>query len=141
MIDSVKQWLFAWERAIGARDFDAGRALFEHGASGFGTVTERTGTLQDLVERQWRVVWPRTHGFAFDRDAIDIRLSSDGGMAVAYARWTSAGTEANGSPRARAGRCTVVLMRASAEAPWLCVHTHFSMWPQSGDPVLVAAAE
>ncbi len=137
MRDSVKDWLIAWERAICARDFRAGRALFDEGASGFGTVTERTHSLDDLVNRQWSVVWPRTDGFAFDLRELEIRVSPDGLMALAHAPWTSRGMDAHGAPRPRTGRCTVVLTRAADTAPWRCVHTHFSMWPQAADAALI----
>ncbi|MBY0564060.1 MAG: nuclear transport factor 2 family protein [Hyphomonadaceae bacterium] len=135
-METVREWLQAWERAIRTRDFDAGRALFDEAASGFGTVTERTHNLEDLVKRQWMVVWPRTSDFSFDPTDIDIRISKCGGMAIAHARWMSRGVDAGGE-RPRAGRCTVALLRDAVDSPWRCIHTHFSMWPASGDVQLL----
>lgn len=136
----VRQWLSEWERAIRDRDFEAGKALFDVAASGFGTVTERTHSLGELVERQWREVWPRTRGFAFDPRDLEISVSRDGTMALAHSRWTSEGLPAEGEARARSGRCTIVLARPGADRPWRCIHTHFSMWPQSRDEKLIESS-
>jgi ketosteroid isomerase-like protein len=137
---SVKDWLSRWERAIQEQDFESGAELFHEQASGFGTVTERTTSRADLIERQWRMVWPRTRGFSFDPDSVVIQVSPDAAMALAHASWTSAGVDEKGAPRARSGRCTVVLTRTAADAPWRCVHTHFSMWPQCADALLLRSA-
>jgi ketosteroid isomerase-like protein len=137
MHDDVKAWLAHWERAIKDRDFDSGRALFHVDASGFGTVTERTHTLDELERDQWRKVWPRTRGFAFDMSDLHAHTSADSTMALVHAPWTSTGVDQSGQTRARAGRCTVVLTRAAPDHPWLCIHTHFSMWPASGDAPLL----
>jgi ketosteroid isomerase-like protein len=140
MTQSVRDWLLQWERAIQERDFEAGAALFSEDASGFGTVTEKTSTRADLVERQWRVVWPRTRGFSFDSKNVAVHAAEDGTMALAHASWTSLGFDDNGTPRKRTGRCTIVLTRPHEEADWRCVHTHFSMWPQAADIALLKSA-
>lgn len=136
-MQSVEKWLSDWERAIRERDFKAGGALFCENASGFGTVTERTRTRAELIDQQWRKVWPRTQGFAFDQSDLSITMSPDSLMAVAHARWTSDGADENGNPRKRAGRCTVALVRDGSEGQWRCLHTHFSMWPHAADQALM----
>jgi ketosteroid isomerase-like protein len=136
MDEGVKRWLSDWERAIRERDFDAGRALFDEAASGFGTVTERTWSREELVDRQWRPVWSRTTGFAFDSGDLEVRISQDGTMATAHGRWSSKGVDTEGTARERLGRCTIVLARPGGDAPWRCIHTHFSMWPEGGDEPL-----
>lgn len=133
----IRQWISAWERAIRDKDFAAGELLFSDTASGFGTVTDRTRSRDELVQQQWRRVWPRTRNFAFDGEDLEIRLSADETMALAHARWTSEGDDDGAAPRARAGRCTLVLARDRRGEPWRCIHTHFSMWPQGGDTPLL----
>ena len=54
--NKVVQWLAQWEDRIASQDFQAARELFDLAAIGFGTVAPRANGLDDLVERQWRVV-------------------------------------------------------------------------------------
>jgi hypothetical protein len=103
----VRQWLSEWERAIRDRDFDAGQALFQARASGFGTVSERTRSRDDLFERQWRAVWPRTTDFTFDRRDLGISVSADPSASSARDREAGRG----GSNSRKEGRI-VQAMRA-----------------------------
>lgn len=127
---SIVNWLEAWAAAIRANDLDAGRRLFADDAAGFGTITHRTDGLDDLVERQWTRVWANTVDYDFDWESVCVHLSGDGLQATAHALWASTGKDVE---RPREGRATIVLTRASTDADWKCVHTHFSMWPNSAD--------
>jgi ketosteroid isomerase-like protein len=131
---SVLAWLRRWEQLIRAQDFEAGEAMFRADAVGFGTVTDTTRSRAELLERQWRVVWPRTRDFSFVWEDVHVHVSREGSMAMTFAPWRSVGVLGT---RQRGGRCTIGLVRDDACAPWLCVHTHFSMWPQSGDASLL----
>ena len=99
---------------------------------GFGTATARVEGLDDLIERQWRRVWPETDGFRFDLSAFQYQVSRDGCLAAIMAPWSSTGYDRDGSTFVRPGRATVVLTRASAGDPRKAVHTHLSLNPAAG---------
>ncbi|WP_428409056.1 YybH family protein [Hyphococcus sp.] len=130
---SVINWLKAWAAAIRENDLDAGRSLFAEDVSGFGTITLMTDGLDDLIERQWTRVWANTTGYDFDWDKVTARLSPDGLQAAVQALWASTGKDESGGDRAREGRATIILTRETKGDDWKCVHTHFSMWPNSAD--------
>ena len=48
-------------------------------------------------------------------------------MAVAIVPWTSTGIAEDGTRFPRPGRATIVLERSQPGAPWVGVHTHFSL--------------
>jgi len=131
--ESIIEWLTQWAAAIRTNDLPKGRALFSKDASGFGTVTFMTDSLDDLVERQWTDVWRKTEGFDFDWNLLHIRLSPDEMLAVVHSPWSSSGTNESGQIRQRNGRATIILTRTSRKAAWKCVHTHFSLWPDGAD--------
>ena len=135
--EGVINWLKAWAQAIRENELDKGRALFADDASGFGTITFITHSLDELVERQWANVWSSTKEFDFDWTLIRIRLSPDELQAVIHSPWTSVGTDEKGGDRHRKGRATIVLLRDNAAASWKCVHTHVSMWPNGADTQLM----
>lgn len=130
---TVIDWLDAWATAIKSNDLDKGRSLFAADASGFGTITFMTNSLDDLVERQWAGVWPKTSGFDFDKAHLAVHFSPDKLQAAIQAPWTSVGKDEAGDDRSREGRSTIILTRTSTDADWKCVHTHFSMWPGGAD--------
>lgn len=130
---SVKSWLDEWAQAIRTNDIPRGEALFSPDASGFGTVTLMTDGLADLVERQWREVWPRTSGFQFEHDAMRIRISPDAMQACVQTVWRSFSNDGADVGRKRTGRATIILTRPAPDAQWRGVHTHFSMWPDMAD--------
>ncbi len=131
---SVKAWLSAWADAIANNDIERGRNLFDASASGFGTITFCTRGLVDLVDRQWTQVWARTKNFTFETDDQVITLSDDSCLAVVQTIWNS--SRLKGDTSLRRGRATIVLKRTDSAAPWLGVHTHFSMWPTGADTTL-----
>ena len=135
---SALAWLRQWEQLIRARDFEAAEAMFRADAFGFGTVTDTTRSRAELVERQWRVVWPRTRDFSFVWEDVHVQVSREGSMAMIFAPWRSVGAPVL---RERRGRCTIGLVRDDPRARWLCIHTHFSMWPQSADAPLLAGPD
>ncbi len=132
-VASVMAWLGEWEDAIASNDIPRGEALFAPEASGFGTVTLRTEGRADLIERQWREVWPRTREFAFERETMAVHVSPDARLASVQALWRSFSNDGDDVGRERNGRATIVLTRGGGDAPWRCTHTHFSMWPNMAD--------
>jgi ketosteroid isomerase-like protein len=108
-------------------DYPAGRALCAPELVAFGTRAAVARGLDEVVERQWREVWPRIHDFT-------VRLAETiGGVAGATgwvaAPWDSIVQRSDGSTFERPGRLTVVLERRDGR--WLATHTHFSLAPEA----------
>jgi ketosteroid isomerase-like protein len=126
---SVREWMAAWGGEVAAADLDAARARFADDVIAFGTRAEVARGLDELHAAQWSKVWPAIQDFAFDLDDLVVVASPDGCQAVAVCAWTSTGIDTAGRRFPRPGRATVVLRRDHASAPWLGVHTHFSLVP------------
>ena len=125
--DSLAGWLAKWGECVASLDFARARTLFVPEVVGFGTWSDLLVGLDDLEARQWRAVWPAIAGFRFDLDTMWTEVSPDRRLGCLAAGWTSTGTGEDGAPFERPGRCTVTLRRAGDDAPWLGVHTHFSL--------------
>ena len=124
--NKVVQWLAQWEDRIASQDFQAARELFDLAAIGFGTVAPRANGLDDLVERQWRVVWTRNQRFRFLPETLVVW--ADGSLLVAAVQWQSVATASDtGEPYCRDGRATIVLRETDCGVRAL--HTHFSISP------------
>jgi ketosteroid isomerase-like protein len=128
---SVREWIAAWGQEVAAVDMAMARHRFSPDVVAFGTYAEIVHGLDELEAEQWANVWPAISGFSFRVDELVVLASPDGCQAVAVVPWDSVGTAADGSTVARPGRATVVLRRESPAAPWLGVHTHFSLAPAS----------
>ncbi len=125
MPDDVVRWLEEFASAVRAADYARGAKLFDAGALGFGTVTDRAEGLDVLIRDQWRHVWDATEGFRFDLDAARVEVRDD--LAWVASTWSSTGFAAGGEPFPRAGRATIVLRHG--KDGWRAVHTHFSLNP------------
>lgn len=120
--DAVGAWLDSFSHCVRTGNLEAGRALFSPEARGFGTVVTEYDNTDDLVERQWGEVWPRTADFTFDQIQ---GIWSDEKICTVAAAWSSVGIEGR---RPRTGRVTLVLRRCS-DGSLRAVHSHFSMTP------------
>jgi ketosteroid isomerase-like protein len=136
---SVRAWMAAWGAEVASVDMAAARHRFAPHVVGFGTFARMVHGLDALEADQWRNIWPSISGFAFRLDELVVIASADGRQAVAVVPWDSEGREADGDSYARPGRATVVLQRESAQAPWLGVHTHFSLSP--GAPIITRSTD
>ncbi|MCE9592121.1 MAG: nuclear transport factor 2 family protein [Planctomycetes bacterium] len=125
----VCHWMERFASAVRARDYAAGRAMFDPGVVAFGTVASHITHLDRLIAEQWRPVWENTSGFRFDPASITVHVAGD--LAWAAAAWTSSGTHVDGGTFPRAGRATIILRRT--EQGWLATHTHFSFNPSPSD--------
>ena len=121
-------WLETFAACVRARDYDAGRELFDNDVTAFGTVSNEMQGLDALVREQWRHVWGATEGFDFLSDTVHVQTI--GACAWAGAQWQSTGRRAVGRPFLRHGRATYVLRRNDAGI-WLAVHSHHSFVPAS----------
>ena len=126
---SVREWVRAWGAEVAAVDIATARQRFSPDVVAFGTYAEVVRGIDELESQQWRNVWPQIEGFTFRVDELVVIAAPDGCHAVAVVPWDSVGTDAAGARVPRPGRATIVLRRESPDAPWLGVHTHFSLVP------------
>jgi ketosteroid isomerase-like protein len=127
---SVRDWVAAWGAEVAAVDMTAARRRFSPAVVGFGTFAGVVQGIDELEANQWANVWPEISGFAFRVGELAVVSSPDGCQAVAVVPWDSVGYAADGSPFERPGRATIVLHREEPGAPWVGVHTHFSLVPR-----------
>ena len=125
--DSITGWFEEWVKCIASLDFVRARTLFAPEVVGFGTYSDILDGIDDLERRQWRMVWPAIAGFRFDLAGLWVEVSPDRRLGHAAVGWTSTGTNEEGQPFPRPGRCTVALRRADLDSAWLGTHTHFSL--------------
>jgi len=123
-----EQWLRAFEAAVRARDFAAGRTMFADDAVAFGTWARAVAGLDNIVREQWQNVWPRIRDFHFEPG---VHIGADGDTAWIAGGWLTEVTGADGRPFNRPGRGTFVLERRGGK--WLAVHSHFSLLPSQSE--------
>jgi ketosteroid isomerase-like protein len=132
--DAVREWVGAWGAEVAAVQMTDARRRFSPDVVSFGTYAEVVHGIDALEAQQWSNVWPTISGFRFRLDELVVLASTDGCQAVAVVPWDSVGTADDGSEYPRPGRATIVLRRESTTAPWLGVHTHFSLVPSTAFP-------
>ena len=123
-----QQWLQAFEAAVRARDFAAGRTMFADDAVAFGTWARAVAGLDNIEREQWKNVWPRIRGFHFEPDT---HVHAGGDHAWIAGSWATEVTAPDGRPTHRPGRGTFVLERRQGR--WLAVHSHFSLLPSQSE--------
>lgn len=123
----VKAWFETLAAHVREVDFVGARPIFAPDMIAFGTFTDfMTG--RDVAEQQqWRNVWPHIDEFRWRPD-IKAIVSPDRLQAVGMRVFDSTGYQQDGTPYDRAGRATVVFVRASTDATWLAQHTHLSLF-------------
>jgi ketosteroid isomerase-like protein len=124
---SLVEWFRGWGSEVAAADIAAGRQRFAEGLIAFGTHADVVNGRQQVEDEQWSQVWPAIDDFWFEVDQLQSIVSVDRLTGVAIVPWGSIGVAEDGSRFDRPGRATVVLQRASVEAAWVGVHTHFSL--------------
>ncbi len=122
----LREWLGRWQACVRAQDFAGGRQLCAPELLALGTRAEMVEGVDQVMERQWRQVWPRIRDFTIDIDKA--RGGVDGDRAWVATRWDSRGIRANGATFPRPGRLTILLARRDGR--WLATHTHFSLSPE-----------
>jgi ketosteroid isomerase-like protein len=136
--DFLENWLRLFARSVRNQDMIAGKKLFQAKAISFGTVCPRSESLDELVSRQWQVVWPNTRDFDFEYDTA--RAIADENLAVLIAGWKSTGFGSADRMFSRSGRATIVLGKTAAG--WQAVHSHFSIKPtHAHDPIFCQMGE
>ena len=130
--ETLKSWLKLFSQAVRERDLVSGRKLFLQQVVSFGTVCFRAEGLDELVSRQWEIVWPDTQDFDFEYDSTQELV--EGKTAVLIAHWHSTGFKGHQPLISRRGRATIALKKTADG--WKAIHTHFSIDPLQNDPVL-----
>ena len=125
---TLEQWLRAFEAAVRARDFAAGRTMFADDAVAFGTWARAVAGLDNIEREQWQNVWPRIRGFHFEPDT---HMHAAGDSAWIAGSWSTEVTGPDGRPFERPGRGTFVLERRDGR--WVVVHSHFSLLPSQSE--------
>jgi ketosteroid isomerase-like protein len=125
--DSVRAWLRQWSDEVAGADIAAGRERFADDLIAFGTHADVVRGRDEVEAEQWSKIWPAIDDFRFDSDSADVLVSTDRLQAVIVTTWQSTGIAADGGHFPRPGRATIVVRRATPDAPWLGVHTHFSL--------------
>ena len=127
-IAPLRQWLRDWQACVQAGDFAGGRALCAPELLAFGTRAEMVEGLDDVMEHQWRHVWPRIRGFTVRVD--EARGGIDGDRGWVAAQWDSLGVRPDGTTFPRPGRLSILF--DCRDGRWLATHTHFSLTPGPG---------
>ena len=121
-------WLRKFEAACRGKDFDTGRLMFAQDAVAFGTWAMAVHGLENIEREQWRNVWPRIRGFAFEPKPV---VRTNGDSAWIAVGWQSEATGPDGKPFTRPGRATFIL--AHRDGRWQCVHSHVSLQPTQSE--------
>jgi ketosteroid isomerase-like protein len=124
---SVLEWLSGWGAEVAVADIRSGRERFSHDLTAFGTHADVVRGREAVEAAQWSQVWPAIEDFEFLVDRADVMVSGDRLMAVVAAPWASTGIAEDTTTFDRPGRATVVVRRDDIDAPWVGIHTHFSL--------------
>ena len=123
----IKAWFDLWNKFVVDVDFESARLMFEEDVISFGTWMDTVEGREDLVEKQWKTIWPKIKDFEFLTDTLQVRFSPDRLFAIAILIWKSTGFHKNGDTYYRPGRATVSLRRDNIQSPWKGTHTHLSL--------------
>jgi ketosteroid isomerase-like protein len=125
---TIAHWFDTWGSYVAGKEFEPAKHLFATEAVGFGTWMDYVEGRDDLVNHQWRNVWPTISSFHHrTEDTLRVTVSADRLSAVGLVLWTSIGSDEFGTHFERPGRTTAVFIRYSTEGEWLCIHTHVSL--------------
>lgn len=125
---ALQEWLTGFASCVQRQAFDEGRAYFHPQAYCFGSYASWCEGLDDLVEHQWRKIWPNITEFEFDFKRLRYTASRDGQWLCAMVPWNSVGYRPDHTPFSRNGRLTVVLTWTPRNS-WQALHTHYSLNP------------
>lgn len=132
--NAIRQWFAEWSVNVAEVDFAPARALFEDNVAGFGTHMDVVEGLDNLVNGQWRSVWPTIEDFSFLLPTLKVAVSPDRRMAMGIITFSSTGISADGHRYNRPGRATVAFARTRRSAKWKAIHSHVSLNPGTPAP-------
>ena len=121
----IRAWLTEFQGHVRAVDYDAGKKMCAPEMLAFGTYAEMVEDIDQVIDAQWRKIWPTIRNFTIKVD--QARGAVDGNKAWVAAPWDSLGVRDDGSTFHRPGRLTMILERRDGR--WLARHTHLSLTP------------
>jgi ketosteroid isomerase-like protein len=122
----LRAWVETFGRHVRRREFAEAATLFDADVVSFSSLRDVVVGLPELVESQWKQVWPSIEGFRFETESLRAFVSLDRCLAVVAVTWASTGFDASAQPFDRPGRATIILGR-EPPAPWRGIHAHFSL--------------
>lgn len=127
-------WLRGFSRCVNEKNYEAGKQFFDDVHMCFGSFsTKLIRTLDDLVEMQWKMIWPNIRNFEYDLSSLVIETCDCDSLACAIVPYKSVGYNNSGISFNRSGRATIILKWSKNKNKWLSVHSHHSLAP--GTPV------
>lgn len=132
-LDAVRRWFARLAECVRAVDYTAAFPLFAEGLVAFGTYDDFVAGREQVMEAQWKNVWPTIREFRWRLDEVTAIVSPDRLAAAGLAIFESDGFGRDGSRFDRPGRATVVLARAKVGDDWVALHTHMSLFRGTPD--------
>jgi len=127
--NEIHCWLKKFALCVRALDFESGKKMFLQEIYCFGSIASTLSGIDDLVENQWKQVWPNISDFDFDYKNLHFKLSDNNNFACILCPWTSTGCHPGGNSFQRPGRLTLILIKDESQNKWLAYHTHYSLNP------------
>ncbi len=124
----IKTWFDNWGEFVSNLDFSSAGQMFANDVVAFGTWMDTVEGLDNLIEDQWKNIWPTIKDFRFLTETLQVQISPDQLFAVAMLIWNSTGLDKTGAAYKRPGRATVSLRRKNLSSPWKGTHTHLSLF-------------
>ena len=90
-IDEIKKWLTKFALCVRSLDFEGGREMFYQDMVCFGSRAEILIGLDDLIERQWKAIWPNITDFHFQMDQFRCECNNTAEIACVIVPWISTG--------------------------------------------------
>ncbi len=126
-LQAIKGWYTHLAELVRAVDFVPARDLVVEDFIAFGSITDFMVGREVAEQNQWRKVWTTIDDFRF-RDDIRALVSPDRLFAVGLAIFDSTGYNQDGSTFSRPGRATASFIRAKVGDPFVCNHSHMSLF-------------
>ncbi len=124
----IKQWLTDFAHCVRTQDFESGRSMFCKDIYCFGSKADILIGIDDLVQRQWKEIWPNISGFRFLMDQFHCEMNQEKNLACILVPWVSTGYTSDGTAYHRPGRVTIILIYDPHQQSWLAKHTHYSLF-------------
>ena len=87
----IRSWLKGFAGCVRQRDFNRGKTYFQSDVYGFGSYAAACKGIDQLVNRQWKNIWPNITGFAFESRQLHYKASADKRWVCVMVPWRSIG--------------------------------------------------
>jgi len=124
-LKAIRKILDTVVQSVHKLNYEGVREFFPDDGFYFGSYTPIARGYEEMVERQFAMVWPNISDFKIPADTITIQVS--GAIAWATCQFESAATGPGGKSIERKGRMTFVFERRAGK--WVIVHSHDSLDP------------